>query len=173
MPITSTPASQSSSEALLRAADLLSEWEQLRPAGAVPLTLELRTAFNQFVAEVLSTTQETNLEIADVQEVLRKAAGLTIGCGEASGPGRAQQALQAAYQTIQSVGPGTASQGQILLLLQSRPDTELEMDELTDITETMWRNAGREWEIVFGHGVAPGLPAEIRVRFLLAPSSAQ
>ena len=152
-------------------AELLIEWERLRYIGPPSITPELRTAFNQFVAEVLSDTQETNLELADVQDVLRQAAGLTVGRAEASGPGRAQQALQEAYQTAQAVGPNTAPQGQILLLVQSRPDAELEMDELTDITETMWRNAGPEWEVVFGHGIVPGLPAEIRLTFLLATNA--
>ena len=172
MPPASIPASQSSSEALVQGANLLSEWEQARPADSAPVTPELRTAFKQFLAKVLSDTQETNLDIADVQKVLRGAVGLTIGRAEGSGPGRAQQVLQAAYQNTHAVGPGTTSKGQILLLVQSRPDTELNMDELTDITETMWRNAGPEWEMIFGHGIVLGLPAGIRLMFLLAPSGA-
>ena len=173
MPTAPTPVGPPDSETSLYPAHLLAQWERVRSADLTQVTPELRTAFNQFVAEVLSDTQETNLELADVQDVLRRAVGLTIGRAEASGPGRGQQALQEAYQTAQAVGPGTASQGQILILLQSRPDAELEMDELTNITETMWRNAGPEWELVFGHGIVPILPAEIRLTFLLAPSSAQ
>jgi len=61
----------------------------------------------------------------------------------------------------------------MLLLVQSRPDTELEMDELTDITETMWRNAGPDWEMIFSHGIVPGLTAEIRLIFLLVTNSAR
>jgi len=173
MPTATTPAGPPDSETSLQPAQLLAQWERARSADSAQVTAELRTAFNQFVAEVLSDTQETNLELADVQDVLRQAIGLTVGRAEASGTGRAQQALQEAYQMAQAVGPGTAPQGQILILFQSRPDAELEMDELTDITETMWRNAGQEWELVFGHGIVPGLPAEIRLTFLLAPSSAQ
>ena len=173
MPAAPTPAGPPDSETSLQPAQLLAQWERARSADSAQVTAGLRTAFNQFVAEVLSDTQETNLELADVQDVLRQAIGLTVGRAEASGMGRAQQALKEAYQTAQAVGPGTASQGQILILLQSRPDAELEMDELTDITETMRRNAGPEWELVFGYGIVPGLPAEIRLTFLLAPSSAQ
>lgn len=171
MPTAQTPAGPPDSETSLQPDYLLAQWERARPADSAQVTPELRTAFNQFVAEVLSDTQETNLELADVQDVLRQAAGLTIGRAKASGPSRAQQALQQAYQTAQAVGPGTASRGQILILLQSRPDAELEMDELTDITETMLRNAGTEWELVFGHGIVPGLPAEISLTFLLAPNA--
>lgn len=168
-----TPDGQSSFKALLRASDLLSEWEQARPCDAAPIMPMLRTAFNQFMAEVLSDTHETNLDIVDARDVLRGAAGLAIGCANASGPRRVQQALQEAYQNMQAVGPLTAPQGRILLLVQSRPDAELEMDELIDITDTMRRNVGLEWEMVFGYGIVLNLPAEIRLTFMLAPSSPQ
>lgn len=168
----SKPTSPSNSFESLQAVSLLAGWEQARPAGSPPILPALRSAFNRFVAEVVSDTQETNLELADVQDVLRRATGLTIGRAEASGPGRAQQALQEAYLTAQAVLPGTAPHGQILLLVQSRPDAELEMDELTVITEAMWRNAGPEWEMIFGYGIVPGLPAEIHLTFLLAPGNA-
>ena len=122
---------------------------------------------------MLSDTQETNLVRTDVQEVLSEATGLTIGRAEASGPNRVQQALRGAYLNTQFVGPRAAPKGRILLLVQSRPDTELEMDELTDLTGTLWQNAGLEWEMVFGHGIVLNLPAEIRLTFMLAPSSPQ
>ena len=167
MPNASTLPAQSDSEALL------SEWEEARPAEAAPVTPALRTAFTHFVAEVLSDTQETNLVRTDVQEVLSEAAGLTIGRAEASGPNRVQEALREAYLNTQFVEPRTAPKGRILLLVQSRPDTELEMDELTDLTGTLWQNAGLEWEMVFGYDIVPGLPAEIRFTFILAPRSPQ
>ena len=168
-----TPANPLSSEVLLQAAVPLDEWEQVRPDDSSPVTLELRTAFNQFVAEVLSDTQETNLTMADVQEVLSAAAGIAIGRAEASGPGRAQHALQEAYKNMHAVGPYTAPQGRIILSVQSRPDTDFEMDELTSITETMLLNVGLEWELIFGYGVVPSLTAEVRLTFLLAPRTVQ
>ena len=167
-----TPVFLSNSKAFNQAAILLSEWEQARPANSAVVTSELRTAFIQFVGAVLNDTQETNLDIADVQKGLHRAAGLAIGRGEASGPGRANRALLQAYRSTQSVGPSAAVQGQLLLLLQARPDAELEMEELTEITETMGRDTGSEWEIIFGYGVVPDLPAEIRFAFLSAPSTA-
>ena len=176
MPNSLTSASQFNSEALRLAAELLCGWEQARPASA-PITPEFRKAFNRFIAEVLSTTQETNLESTDVQEVLRGATGLTIGRAEASGPGRIQQALQQAYQTTQAVGPHASPNGEIngkiLLLVQSRPDTALEIDELTEITEILLQHTGPQWEMAFGHGIVPGLSTEIRLTFLLAPVTAQ
>ena len=171
MPTAPTPASQSGSEVLLQAAALLSHWEQARPAGSAPLVPELRTALNQFMVEVLSGSQETNLYISDIQKVLSEAAGLATGRAEASGPGRSLVALQSAYHHMQAVEPCTAIHGRILLCIQSRPDVELKMDELTEITETLLRNTGQEWELIFGYGVVPNLPAEIRLTFLLAPSA--
>ena len=173
MPFTPIPAGLSSAEALRHAAYMLSEWEQARPVNSAAVTPGLRTAFAQLVGEVLSGANETNLYLADVQEVLRKATGLIVGRGEASGPGRAHQALQKAYRNTQAVGPQIATSGLILLLVQSRPGAEPQMDELTNISETLWQNAGPEWEMVFGHGTVPGLPTEIRLTFVLAPSCSQ
>ena len=167
MPNPSPLSSPSGAEALLSA------WEEARPAGAVPVTPALRTAFSFFATEVLSDTRETNLVVADVQDVVSGAAGLAIGSAEASGLGRVQQALREAYLNMQVVGPRTAPNGRILLLVQSRPGTELEMDELTDLTQTLRRNAGMAWEMVFGHGLVPNLPAEIRLAFILAPRRPQ
>ncbi|GAA4361801.1 hypothetical protein GCM10023185_29080 [Hymenobacter saemangeumensis] len=152
-----------------RASDILFEWERTRPAGTLFITPDLRTLFNELVAEVVSNTQETNLDIADVQWALRSATSLSIGRGEASGPDRAHQALLQAYQNTHTTGLLTAPQGRMLLILQSRPDSELEMDELTIITEAFWRNAGSGWEMVFGHSILPNLAAEIMLMFLLAP----
>ena len=166
-------ASLSSAEALRHATCMLFEWAQTRPVNSAAVPLGLRIAFAQLVGEVLSGATETNLYLADVQEVLRRATGLIVGRGEASGPGRALQALQEAYRNTQAVGPQTAPSGRILLLVQSRPGAEPRMNELTNITETLWRNAGPEWEMVFGHGTVPGLPTEIRLTFMLAPSSPQ
>ena len=48
----------------------------------------------------------------------------------------------------------------------------LGMDELTDVLETLQRRTGPDGEITFGYGVAPTLPAEMRVTFLVAPGAA-
>lgn len=165
----STSASQLSSEVLLRATALFSQWENARPVGSIPLSSEFRNAYDQFVAEVLSDSQETNLGIADVEEVLCMATNLAVGRAEASGPGRALRALHEANQNAQATGPRTSTQGRIILLIQSRPDAELEMDELTNVTENLLRNVGPEWEMIFGYGIVPNLPAEFRLTFLLAP----
>ena len=168
MPTASIPAKQTP-EVLLQAAALLSQWELARPAGSAPLTPELRTAFMQYAAEILSDSQETNLYIADLQEVLRGAIGLAIGRAEASGSGRAMGALATAYQNMQTIEPHNASHGRIMLSIQSRPDAEIEMAEWTEITEALLRNTGQNWELIFGYGVLPTLPSEIRLTILLAP----
>ena len=122
---------------LLTAIRLLGEWEQTRPVSAPPLGAAVRGAFAQFVAEALRGNQDTNLDEGDVRDVLRGAAGLGVGRAETSGAGRALRALAEAYHTQASVGPGRAPRGRVLLSIQSRPDAELEMDELTDVVETV------------------------------------
>jgi cell division protein FtsZ len=51
----------------------------------------------------------------------------------------------------------------ILLSIISGVDAELQMDELTEITEYIQSQAGEEAEMIFGHGVDPDLSDRIRV----------
>ena len=51
----------------------------------------------------------------------------------------------------------------ILLSIISGEQAELQMDELTEITEYIQEQAGDEAEVIFGHGVDPGLDDSIRV----------
>ena len=162
---------QPSSEIQLQAATLLSEWEQSQPSGLPPVMPEFRAAYDQFVGEALSGTQETNLEVADLREILLDSCGIVIGRAGASGPGRALRALAEAYQRPQVAGSQTATQGKVLLAIQTQPEAELQMDELTDITETLQKRLGYDWEMIFGHGIVPDLAAELRITFVLAPGA--
>ena len=169
MPTKIVRVQMSSSEVRLQAANLISAWEHARPSGSPPITPEFKAAYDQFVEEALTDNQETNLEVADLREALNGACGIAIGRAEASGPGRALRALSEAYQNRQVVENRTAAPGKVLLAIQSQSDAELQMDELTDITETLQGHLGCDWEMVFGHGIVPELPAELRIMFVLAP----
>lgn len=160
-----------SDDSPLLADHLLDEWTQTLPDAVPHPSAAVRLAFNRFVSEVLQRNPDTNLDQADVQEVLRGATGLGVGRAEASGSGRALGALADAYHTRASVGLDSAPYGRVLLSLISHTDTELEMDEFTDVLETVQRRTGPDWEIIFGHGVAADLPAEVRLSILWAPGT--
>src|SRR5690606_7331833 len=51
----------------------------------------------------------------------------------------------------------------ILLSIISGVEAELQMDELTEITEYIQEQAGEDAEMIFGHGVDPDLGDRIRV----------
>jgi len=54
----------------------------------------------------------------------------------------------------------------ILLSIISGEEAELQMDELTDITEYIQEVAGNDAEVIFGHGVDPELGESIRVTLI-------
>lgn len=58
----------------------------------------------------------------------------------------------------------------ILLSIISGDEAELQMDELTTITEYIQQQAGDDAEVIFGHGVDTGLADRIRVRYPLRAS---
>lgn len=149
----------------------MSGWEQARPVGSLPITPEFRAAYDQLVEDALCGTKDINLEVADLREVLRDSCGISIGRGEASGPARALRALAEAHQHPLMAGNQIATQGKVLLFIQTKPEAELQMDELTDITETLQKRLGYDWEMIFGHDIVPDLPHEICIIFVLAPSA--
>ena len=148
---------------------LLDTWEQGRPADAFPVPSALRGAFAAVVAEAISGDHDINLDQADVQLVLDGATGLAVGRAGSSGPGRVQRALAEAWDGMQALDLYPVAEGRILLSILSREENDLDMDELTVITEALQQATGLEWEMIFGHGVVPNQAEEIYIGFLLAP----
>jgi len=163
------PAADLSAEHLNTAAHLLGAWEQGRPVGASRVEPTVRDAFAALVAETLADDEGVNVDQEDIRHVLDGATGLGIGRGGSSGPHRAQQALADAWRQWQAVDWCPAGQGRILLFVLSHEEHDLEMDELTVISEALQQATGPEWEMVFGHGVVPDQAAELCLGFLLAP----
>ena len=163
------PAADLSTEHRTTAALLLDEWEYGRPAGASLVGPEVRDAFAALVAETLASDADVNVDEADIRYVLDGATGLGVGRGGGSGPHRAQQALADAWRQWQAVDWCPAGQGRILLSILSLKEHDLDMDELTAISEALQQATGPEWEMIFGHGVMPNQAEEMNLGFLLAP----
>jgi cell division protein FtsZ len=146
---------------------LLEDWARTQP---VPVSVPpgFRHAFTRLVNDIAGDAPGIHLDLADIKTVMQGAVGLAIGQAEASGPRRALRALTAANEQLQVVGRFPSLRGHVLLAVQSRPDAELEMEELTDILEALQQYTGPEWEVIFGHDTVPTLSAEIRFTLLLA-----
>lgn len=154
---------------------LLAEWEaQAQPVRTAAYATERAHLLRQFApmcAVLLNYDADVNVDEEDARNVLRHATSLRMGSAGTSGADRALQAAQqaAAVARAHHLGPEpTGPATMALLCIISHPMAELEMDELTAITEYFQQTLGEQMEIIFGHGLQDGLPTEIWVSLLVA-----
>ncbi|HEX8328406.1 MAG TPA: hypothetical protein VF629_12750 [Hymenobacter sp.] len=142
---------------------LLREWETDTCPTPTPTYLAARPRVLDLLAEFcgsLLTDAPISVDAEDVRSVLSRAITLGLGAAVAHGPGRAGRAAAMVIAAVgaQPLGPTPAGRAvSSLLCITSGPDCELEMDELTHITETIQIAFGKDMEMIFGHDVVPGL----------------
>ena len=86
-----------------------------------------------------------------------------MGSSETSGDNRAQRAAEEALASPLLDSKDIMGAQNILLSIISGEKAELQMDELTEITEYIQEQAGDQAEVIFGHGVDAELEDRIRV----------
>lgn len=86
-----------------------------------------------------------------------------MGSATTEGEGRALRAAEEALSSPLLNNTDIHGAQKILLSIMSGDQAELEMDELTEITEYIQDKAGQEAEVIFGHGIDSSLGQSIRV----------
>lgn len=137
-------------------AALAAAWE----ATATPSQLAAQAPYQEAIiawltAFHLATTSPPphpgNLDMADAATVMREAAAIRAARASTAGPTRAAAAVQ---QLRAALPPAVGSQParRALLFITSSPATPLEMDELSEITETIHTTLLHDnGEMIFGH----------------------
>jgi cell division protein FtsZ len=115
------------------------------------------------IAEIITLSGYVNVDFQDVRTVMRNAGAAVMGSGQTSGQDRAIRAAQAALNSPLLDNRDIMGAKKILLSIISGQEAELQMDELTMITEYIQGQAGDECEVIFGHGLDDSLGGNIRV----------
>lgn len=115
------------------------------------------------IAEIITLTGYVNVDFQDVRTVMLNAGAAVMGSSETRGDNRAIKAAQQALASPLLDNKDIMGAKKILLSIISGEEAELQMDELTTITEYIQSQAGDEAEVIFGHGVDSGLADRIRV----------
>jgi len=115
------------------------------------------------IAEIITVPGYVNVDFQDVKTVMFNAGAAVMGSATMEGEGRARRAAEAALVSPLLNNREVHGAKKILLSIISGVQAELQMDELTDITEFIQEMAGDEAEVIFGHGVDPDLGNNIRV----------
>lgn len=115
------------------------------------------------IAEIITLSGYVNVDFQDVRTVMRNAGAAVMGSAETSGQDRAIRAAQQALESPLLDNRDIMGAKRILLSIISGDEAELQMDELSMITEYIQGQAGDECEVIFGHGLDSTLGEKIRV----------
>jgi cell division protein FtsZ len=115
------------------------------------------------IAEIITLAGYVNVDFQDVRTVMHNAGAAVMGSAITRGDARAKKAAEGALSSPLLDNRDIMGAQKILLSIISGVEAELQMDELTEITEYIQSQAGDEAEMIFGHGVDPDLGDRIRV----------
>jgi cell division protein FtsZ len=137
--------------------------------GNLPVTKAFAEADNilttaaKGIAEIITVSGYVNVDFEDVKTVMKDSGAAVMGSSTVSGEERALQAAQQAIASPLLNNTDIHGAKKILLSITSGENAELQMDELSDITDYIQQEAGEEAEVIFGHGVDPELEESINV----------
>ncbi|HYC84513.1 MAG TPA: cell division protein FtsZ, partial [Chryseosolibacter sp.] len=125
------------------------------------------------IAEIITLAGYVNVDFQDVRTVMLNAGAAVMGSAETRGDARAKKAAEGALASPLLDNRDIMGAKKILLSIISGVEAELQMDELTEITEYIQSQAGDEAEMIFGHGVDPDLGDRIRVTVIATGFNAE
>lgn len=139
-------------------------------------TLKMSEAFSQAdnilttaakgIAEMITIPQDINVDFEDVKTVMRNSGAAVMGSAKADGTDRALRAAQEALTSPLLNNQDIFGAQKILLSIMSGEKAELQMDELTTITDYIQERVGDEAEMIFGTGLDATLGESIRVTII-------
>jgi len=109
------------------------------------------------IAEIITVPGQVNVDFEDVKTVMKNAGAAVMGSAKTDGDGRALRAAEEALSSPLLNNTDILGAQKILLSIISGEKAELQMDELTEITDYIQERAGDEAEVIFGHGVDQSL----------------
>lgn len=105
------------------------------------------------IAEIITVPGYVNVDFMDVQTVMKDAGAAVMGSALAEGEGRALRAAEMAISSPLLNSKDIHGAKRILISIVSGEEAELQMDELTEITEYIQEKAGDDADVIFGHGI--------------------
>lgn len=117
------------------------------------------------IAEIITVTGYINVDFEDVKTVMRNSGKAIMGSAIAEGEGRAIIAVEEALSSPLLNDNNISGADNILLYITSGT-SEVSMDEVSDITEYIQKEAGQEADIIWGNGTDEGLEEKISVTII-------
>jgi cell division protein FtsZ len=114
------------------------------------------------IAEVITLTGEINVDMNDVNTVMRESGVAIMGSGKASGEGRALKAVEEALESP-LLNDNDITGANFVLLNITYGGEEVLMDEISEITDYIQDRAGQSAEVIWGYGADETLSEDLCV----------
>ncbi|EAY29528.1 cell division protein FtsZ [Microscilla marina] len=109
------------------------------------------------IAEIITVPGYVNVDFEDVKTVMRDSGAAVMGSAKTEGENRALRAAQEALNSPLLNNRSIHGSQKVLLSIMSGETSELQMDELTDITDYIQDQIGEDADLIFGNGIDPAL----------------
>lgn len=118
------------------------------------------------IAEIITVPGYVNVDFEDVKTVMRDSGAAVMGSAKTEGESRALRAAQEALNSPLLNNRSIHGSQKVLLSIMSGETSELQMDELTDITDYIQDQIGEDADLIFGNGIDPSLGDSISVTII-------
>ncbi len=126
---------------------------------------DILTTAAKGIAEIVTVTGYINVDFKDVKTVMENSGKAIMGSAASEGENRAIEAVKKALASPLLDDSEIVGAGNILLYIASGVE-EISMDEVTEITEHIQSEAGRNAEIIWGNGIDESLENKISVTII-------
>ncbi|MEI6695511.1 MAG: cell division protein FtsZ [Bacteroidota bacterium] len=142
--------------------------DKLREFGDLPLGKAFEKADNilttaaKGIAEIITVKAFVNIDFKDVNTVMKKSGVALMGSGVAEGENRAYRAIEMAINSP-LLNDNNIKGAQNILLYFASGSSEATMDEITEITDFILNEAGKDVDIIWGAGTDDTLGEKLSI----------
>jgi cell division protein FtsZ len=117
------------------------------------------------IAEIITVTGYINVDFEDVKTVMKNSGKAIMGCAQAEGENRAMEAVKMALASPLLNDNEIEGASNVLLYITSGEE-EISMDEVTEITDYIQKEARSQAEIIWGNGYDESLGKKINITLI-------
>ena len=115
------------------------------------------------IAEIVTVDAYVNRDFKDVNTVMGDSGTALMGIGSGTGENRAKDAIEGATTSVLLDDSDIRGAKKVLLYFTYNPESEMTIDELTEITDYVGQLTGGSAEILWGAGPDATLADELKV----------
>ncbi len=118
------------------------------------------------IAEIITVTGYINVDFEDVKTVMKNSGVAIMGAGVAEGESRALEAAEMALNSPLLNDNDIHGASDMLLYISTGTENEIEMDEVSEITDYIVDQTGEQCDVIWGSGTDKQLGNSISITLI-------